>query len=94
MALEIKINIEKAKDIHRDFIRAARKSKFVEADLQFIKAIENDDAASKQEAVELKQKLRDSTVNPSLDSSTTLEEIKDSWDTELLGNSPYSLYTK
>lgn len=94
MALEIKINIEKAKDVHRSFVRIAREPKFAEADLKFIKSIENDDSVSKQEAVELKQKLRDATTNPALETATTLEEIKNSWDTELLGDSPYTFYSK
>lgn len=94
MPLEININIEKAKEIHRSFIRTARKPKFSEADLQFIKSIENDDGVSKQEAVELKQKLRDATTNPALETATTIEEIKNSWDTELLGDSPYTFYAK
>ncbi len=94
MSFEIKINIEKVKEIHRSFIRTAREPKFVEADLKFMKSVETDDIIKKQEAVNLKQKLRDATINPNLESATTLQEIKDSWDTELLGESPYNLYSE
>jgi len=94
MSFDIKISLDKVKNIHRNFIRTARQRKFVEADLKFIKAIEHDDVESKQEAIELKQQLRDATKNPQLESATTLEEIKDSWDTGLLGETPYRIYSE
>lgn len=94
MSFDIKINLDKVKNIHRNFIRTARQPKFVEADLKFIKAIEHDDVELKQKAVELKQQLRDATKNPQLESATTLEEIKDSWDTGLLGETPYRIYSE
>lgn len=93
MAFNLKIDIDKAKEVHQRFIRTAREAKFAEADLKFIRALESGNDDLKQEAVNLKSQLRDATQTPALETALTIEEIKASWDTELLGASPYNEVT-
>ena len=78
----ITINIEKAKDIWKDKIRSARKSKLEELDIEFMKAQENNEDTSA--IVIKKQELRDYPAQ--VDSATTTDEIKAVWDTDKLGD--------
>jgi hypothetical protein len=76
------INIEKAKDIWKNKIRSARKSKLEELDIEFMKAQETSFDTSA--IVTKKQELRDYPAQ--VDSATTTDEIKAVWDTEKLGD--------
>jgi len=76
------INIEKAKDIWKNKIRSARKSKLEELDIEFMKAQETSSDTSA--IVTKKQELRDYPAQ--VDSATTTDEIKAVWDTEKLGD--------
>mgnify|MGYP003135314259 CR=1 FL=1 len=77
----ITININKAKNIWKDKIRMARKSKLEELDVQYMKAQE---AGSNTSAiVTKKQELRDFPAQ--VDSATTTDEIEAVWDTDKLG---------
>jgi CO dehydrogenase/acetyl-CoA synthase alpha subunit len=72
-----KVNLEKAKAIHKDKWRAARKPKLEKLDIDFMRAVELGDAQKQSEIAAQKQALRDVTETP-LD-GTTLEEIKAVW---------------
>ena len=72
-----KVNLEKAKAIHKDKWRAARKPKLEKLDIDFMKAVEAGDSQKQSEIAAQKQALRDVTNTP-LD-GTTLEEIKSVW---------------
>ena len=72
-----KVNLEKAKAIHKDKWRAARKPKLEKLDIDFMKAVEAGDSQKQSEIAAQKQALRDVTNTP-LD-GTTLEEIKAVW---------------
>lgn len=89
MAFNLKVDIAKVKEVHRQFIRTAREDKFAEADLMFIRALESGDDALKQQAVDLKTELRNATQTPNLNAALTIEEVQNSWDSLLLGTSPY-----
>ena len=80
--MPVTINIEKAKDIWKDKIRSARKSKLEELDIEFMKAQENNEDTSA--IVIKKQELRDYPAQ--VDSATTTDEIKAVWDTDKLGD--------
>ena len=80
--MPVTINIEKAKDIWKDKIRSARKSKLEELDIEFMKAQENNEDTSA--IVIKKQELRDYPAQ--VDSATTTDEIKAVWDIEKLGD--------
>jgi hypothetical protein len=74
--LGAKVNIEKAKDIHLDKFRAARKPKLDKLDIEFMKAVEANDEEKKAEIVAAKQALRDVTLIPLPDD---LDGIKSTW---------------
>ena len=59
---DIKINIEKAKEIKRNQYRILRISLLNDLDIKFMKAIEENDQVKVQKVVELKNKLRDVTA--------------------------------
>lgn len=89
----IKINIDKAKEIHKNIIREARKSLLEKLDVDFTRALEEQKDTT--EIVEKKQKLRNATdiVSQSKITSTNVDEvtmqIKNLWDETLLGANPY-----
>ena len=80
--MPLTVNITKAKEIWKDKIRAARKPKLEELDVEFIKAQETSSDTSA--IVTKKQELRDYPAQ--VDSATTTDEIKAVWDTDKLGD--------
>ena len=83
----IKIDMEKAREIHKANIREARISKLTELDVQFQRALET--GASTTDIVAKKQALRDAPANSSITSANSEAELKAQWDTSILGSSPY-----
>ena len=75
----VSIDVEKAKDIWKDKMRAARASRFMELDAQFFLALENSDDTKKAEITTKKQLLRNVTILPELLNATTVEEIEAVW---------------
>lgn len=69
-------NIDKAKAIHLDKFREARKPKLQALDVAFMRAVEQADTAKQAEIAAQKQALRDVTLTPLPD---TLPEIKAVW---------------
>lgn len=70
------LNIEKAKELHLDKFREARKPKLQKLDVAFMKAVETADLAKQAEISTAKQALRDVTKTPLPD---TLAELKSTW---------------
>jgi hypothetical protein len=68
----IHVNIDKAKDITKDKLRAERKPLLETLDVEFIKAQEQ--GADTSAIVAEKQRLRD--ITNTVDSMTTVEELK------------------
>ena len=85
--MSITINMSKAKDIHRGKVREARKPLLEAKDLEFQRAQETN--ADTTSIVAAKQALRDAPAAAAIEAATTPDELKASWDAELLGNSPY-----
>ena len=85
----ININMQKARDIHRDKIRAARTSKLAAKDVEFMRAVEAGDTDAQATVAAEKQALRDATAAAAIDAATTPDELKAAWDSDLLGDSPY-----
>lgn len=83
--------MSKARDIHRDHIRFVRKSKLEELDVQFQRELEKGSNGNVEPIVELKQQLRDFPAHPDIESAETPEELKVTWDENLLGLSPYQI---
>jgi len=70
--MAIQVNINKAKDITKDKLRAERKPLLEKLDVDFIKAQEV--GADTSAIVAEKQRLRD--ITNQVDSMTTVEELK------------------
>lgn len=83
----ININMTKARDIHRDKIRQARNPLLASKDVEFQRALET--GADTAAIVAAKQALRDAPASAAIEAATTPDELKASWDAELLGDSPY-----
>ena len=82
------INLEKALEIHKTKIREKRELVFKDLDIQFMKALEQGNTTLSTEIGTKKQALRDIT-DIDISSVSTLAELKELWDVELLGESPY-----
>jgi hypothetical protein len=74
--LGAKVNIEKAKAIHLDKFRSARKPKLDKLDIEFMKAVETNDEEKKAEIIADKIALRDVTLTALPDD---LAGIKATW---------------
>ena len=83
----IKIDMAKAREIHKANIREARIPKLTELDVQFQRALET--GASTTDIVAKKQALRDAPADDLIISASTEAELKAQWDTSILGSSPY-----
>jgi len=83
----ININMTKARDIHRDKVRQARNPKLAAKDVEFQRALET--GADTAAIVAAKQALRDAPAAANIEAATTPEELKQAWDADLLGDSPY-----
>lgn len=83
------IDMTKAKNLHRDNIRARREELMPDLDIEFQRALETSSDTSA--IVAKKNALRDAPANTSIDAASTPEELKSIWDTSILGDSPYLL---
>ena len=83
----INVNMDKARDIHRDKVRQVRNTKLAAKDVEFQRALET--GADTATIVSEKQALRDAPAAAAIDAATTPEELKAAWDSDLLGDSPY-----
>ena len=84
----IKTDMTKAKELHKANIRVARSPKLVELDVEFQKAQETSTDTSA--IVAKKKALRDAPANAAIDAAKTVAELQASWDTAVLGTSPYN----
>ena len=82
------IDMAKAKEIHKEKIRIARKPKLAELDIEFQRALET--GADTSAIVAKKQALRDAPAADAISTATSDSELKAQWDTTNLGDSPYS----
>ena len=81
-------DLDAAKEIFRKTIRMVRAELFPPLDTAFMKAQET--AADTTEIVASKQALRDAPAAAAIANATTIDELKAAWDTDLLGESPYT----
>ena len=86
----IKMDMAKAKELHRDKIREERQPLLNALDIEFQKALETDDATKKAEVIAKKQALRDAPADTAIDAATDEAGLKAQWNTAILGSSPYS----
>ena len=82
------IDMAKAREIHKNYIREARTPKLAELDIEFQKALET--GASTTDIVAKKQALRDAPADSEITSAADTDALKAQWKTDILGTSPYS----
>ena len=73
----ITINMAKARNIHREKMRAARTPLLAALDIAFQRALEQN--ANTATIVAQKQALRDVTSDPAIEAAQTVEELKAVW---------------
>jgi len=92
--MPIGIDINKAKEIHKDKIREVRNPLLQAKDVEYIRAQEVGDTEKVSTVIAEKQALRDATtiVNDVTLTSTSVlgvtEELKQVWDETVLGTNP------
>jgi len=72
----ITVNMDKARDIKKDMIRAERNPRLAALDVDFMRAVEQGDTALQATIAAKKQALRDATDDPAIASATTPDELK------------------
>lgn len=71
----VKINMQKAREIHRENLRRIRNIKLQQLDVEFMRAIESGDNAKVQEISSKKQLLRDAPAYEAIDSALDIEQL-------------------
>ncbi len=74
---KIQINMSAARDIIRKKLRPLRDAKFAPLDVAFMRAVERGDVETQKQIGAQKQKLRDITEHPAINTATTVEELRD-----------------
>lgn len=72
----IVINMQKAKEIKKDLVRAERKPLLDALDVEMLRAIESNNLSKQAEIAAKKQALRDATADPTILNASTPEELK------------------
>lgn len=80
------INMSKAKDIHKDNIREARKDKLAALDIEYQRATET--GADTSAIVSKKNALRDYPAHAGITTAQNTQDLKADWDTSILGDKP------
>ena len=80
------VNMSKAKDIHKNNIREARKDKLAALDIEYQRATET--GADTSAIVAKKQALRDAPGASAINAANNTTELKAQWDTSILGDKP------
>ena len=83
-------DLDTAKEIFKDKIRAVRTPLLKAEDVVYIKALEADDSTAKAASVTKKNALRDAPAAQAIIDATTIDELKAAWNSSLLGTSPYA----
>ena len=81
------VDMAKAREIHKDKIRAARAEKFKELDVEYQRATET--SADTSAIVAKKQALRDAPAASGIATAVNTTDLKSQWDTSILGSNPY-----
>ena len=80
------VDMSKAKDIHRDNIREARKDKLAALDIEYQRATET--GADTSAIVAKKNVLRDYPAHAGIATAQKTQDLKADWDTSILGDKP------
>ena len=80
------VDMSKAKDIHKDNIREARKDKLAALDIEYQRATET--GADTSAIVSKKNVLRDYPAHAGITTAQNVQDLKADWDTAILGDKP------
>ena len=72
----ISVNMAKAKEIKKEYIRRERKPKLEALDLDFMRAVESGDTDAQATIAAKKQALRDAPADPAIEAAATPDELK------------------
>lgn len=72
----IRVNMDKAREIKRNHLRAERAGRLDALDVAFMRAVEAGDATAQADIAAQKQVLRDVTADPRIEAATTTDELK------------------
>lgn len=72
----IGVNMNKAKEIWRDKIRAERNEELAKLDVLYMRALEANDVETQQIIVAKKQALRDAPADSRIDNAVSPEDLK------------------
>jgi hypothetical protein len=72
----IQYNLDRAKELKRQFIRVERFEKLQSLDIEFMKALEVNDTDKIADIAAKKTRLRDAPADSSIDSASSIEEVK------------------
>lgn len=92
--MPIGIDVNKAKEIHKDKIREVRNPLLLKKDVEYMRALESGDSEKVATVAAEKQALRDATTivnNVEVTATDVLgvtEELKQVWDVTILGPNP------
>ena len=84
----ITTDMTKAREIHKNNIREARKPLLESLDIEFQKALET--SADTSAIVSKKNALRDAPADSGIASASDEAALKAQWNTSILGDRPYS----
>ena len=79
-----------ARLIFKDKIREVRIPLLAAQDVAFMKALEDDDSDAQTVAKNAKKALRDAPAASAITNAANITALKNTWDTSLLGDSPYA----
>lgn len=80
---DLTVDMDKAREIQRSHIRAARIPLLAALDVEYMRAHETGDSVKLAEVTAQKQALRDAPADLALDAAKTPEELKAIWPTAL-----------
>nr|BAR30057.1 hypothetical protein [uncultured Mediterranean phage uvMED] len=88
MNSKLSYDMNVAKELHKNKIRAAREKKLLDLDVEFQKALET--SSDTTSIVAKKQELRDAPNVDSITNATSTDDLRKQWDSSILGTSPYT----
>ena len=88
MNSKLSIDMDKAKELHREKIRSAREPKLQTLDIEFQRALES--SADTTAIVAKKKALRDAPNVDAIKNATSTDDLRKQWDSSILGSTPYT----
>ena len=82
-------DLANAKTLFKDKIREVRKPLLELEDVNYMRALEDGNTAKAKEIADKKKVLRDLPADTKIDSAKDMDELKKTWNENMLGTSPY-----